>query len=31
MRLNYPAGARMFVYYTGDKVPMLGPATGEVA
>jgi transposase len=31
MRLNYPAGARMFVDYSGDTVPVLDPGTGEVA
>jgi transposase len=31
MRLEYPAGARMLVDYSGDTVPVLDPATGEVA
>jgi len=30
MRLNWPAGARMFVDYSGDKVPVTDPATGEI-
>jgi transposase len=30
MRLSWPAGARMFVDYTGDKVPVADPGTGEV-
>jgi len=31
MRLEYPAGARMFVDYSGDKVPLVDPGTGEVS
>lgn len=31
MRLSYPAGERMFVDFSGDKVPFVDPATGEVA
>jgi transposase len=31
MRLSWPAGARMFVDYCGDKVPLSDPGTGEVA
>jgi transposase len=31
MRLSWPAGARAFVDYTGDKVPVIDPGTGEVA
>ena len=31
MRLSYPAGERMFVDFTGDKVPVTDPATGEVS
>lgn len=31
MRLNFPAGARMFVDYAGDTVPVVDPATGEVS
>jgi transposase len=31
MRLSYPAGARMFVDYSGDKVPVVDPGTGEVS
>ena len=31
MRLSYPAGERMFVDFSGDKVPVTDPATGEVA
>ena len=31
MRLEYPAGARMLVDYSGDKVPVLDPRTGEVS
>ena len=31
MRLEYPAGARMLVDYSGDKVPVLDPGTGEVS
>jgi transposase len=31
MRLNYPAGARMFVDYSGDRVPVVDPGTGEVS
>ena len=30
MRLNYPPGARMFVDYSGDKVPVVDAGTGEV-
>ncbi len=30
MRLSYPAGERMFVDFSGDKVPIADPATGEV-
>jgi transposase len=30
MRLSYPAGARMFVDYSGDKVTVVEPTTGEV-
>jgi len=31
MRLSYPAGERTFVDFSGDKVPITDPATGEVA
>ena len=31
MRLNYPAGARMLVDYSGDTVPVVDPGTGEVS
>ncbi len=31
MRLSYPAGERMFVDFSGDKVPFTDPKTGEVA
>ena len=31
MRLSYPAGERMFVDFSGDKVPVVDPGTGEVA
>ena len=31
MRLSYPAGERMFVDFSGDKVPVTGPLGGEVA
>jgi transposase len=31
MRLNYPAGARMLVDYSGDRVPVVDPGTGEVS
>ena len=31
MRLSYPAGERMFVDFSGDKVPVVDPETGEVA
>ena len=31
MRLSYPAGERMFVDFSGDKVPFSDPQTGEVA
>ena len=31
MRLNYPPGARMFVDYSGDRVPVVDAGTGEVA
>ena len=31
MRLSYPAGDRMFVDFSGDKVPVTDPGTGEVA
>ena len=31
MRLSYPAGERMFVDFSGDKVPVTDPVTGEVA
>ena len=31
MRLSYPAGERTFVDFSGDKVPVTDPATGEVA
>lgn len=31
MRLSYPAGERMFVDFSGDKVPVTDPKTGEVA
>jgi transposase len=31
MRLSWPAGARMFVDYSGDKVPVADRTTGEVA
>ena len=31
MRLSYPAGERMFVDFSGDKVPVTDAATGEVA
>jgi len=31
MRLNYPPGARMFVDYSGDKVPVVDAGTGEVS
>ncbi len=30
MRLSYPAGERMFVDFSGDKVPVVDPSTGEV-
>lgn len=30
MRLGYPAGERMFVDFSGDKVPLTDPTTGEV-
>jgi transposase len=30
MRLSYPAGERMFVDFSGDKVPITDPTTGEV-
>jgi transposase len=30
MRLSWPAGARMFVDYCGDRVPVVDPGTGEV-
>jgi len=30
MRLSYPGGERMFVDFTGDKVPVTDAATGEV-
>lgn len=29
--LSWPAGARMFVDYTGDRMPLAGTGTGEVA
>ena len=31
MRLSYPAGERMFVDFSGDKVPLTDAATGEVS
>jgi transposase len=31
MRLSYPAGERTFVDFSGDKVPITDPTTGEVA
>jgi transposase len=31
MRLEHPAGEAMFVDYSGDKVPVVDPGTGEVA
>jgi transposase len=31
MRLNYAAGARMLVDYSGDTVPVVDPGSGEVA
>ena len=31
MRLDYPAGARMLVDYSGDTVPVVDPATGEIS
>ncbi len=31
MRLSYPAGERTFVDFSGDKVPVVDPGTGEVA
>jgi transposase len=31
MRLSYPAGERMFVDFSGDKVALTDPSTGEVA
>ena len=31
MRLSYRAGERMFVDFSGDKVPVTDPATGEVS
>ena len=31
MRLSYPAGERAFVDFSGDKVPVVDPGTGEVA
>jgi len=30
MRLSYPAGERMFVDFSGDKVPVTDATTGEV-
>ena len=31
MRLSYPAGERMFVDFSGDKIPVTDPTTGEVS
>ena len=31
MRLSYPAGERMFVDFSGDKVPVVDAGTGEVS
>jgi transposase len=31
MRLSYPAGERAFADFSGDKVPLTDPTTGEVA